>query len=350
MELKDVGGSLAGLQKIIEGWKPATGINPIERDLVLQRLREIYELVLLADISQGEVQECSSGVTVGEEEPRTNESSCDCPHEQSAGEVEQQEPEAEVESEIAGTLFRHEDILEFRPESARDRKALLSLYDEDDEEAKPSVQPELIEIDMVGMMAVEDESEAAAEVEVHSVVVQETIVEEEIVVETEAETEAGSAAQKPAESHTEPVAEPDTEPEDNPDENNVAEAVQQESVREFHGTVSVTDMHKPVLGEALNNGTHVIGETIEKHPRDIASVIVAGEKTSLRSMIGFNDRFMIMNELFEGDAESYEQALDVFDRFTDLGDALIYIYDNYKWAEQGDGAKLFVDLLSRKLS
>lgn len=103
---------------------------------------------------------------------------------------------------------------------------------------------------------------------------------------------------------------------------------------------------KQVIGEVINAGTHVIGESY------IPSNIVSGVtgKISLKKAIGLNDKYLLIRDLFSGETDLYEKSLTQLDEFTDLNDAMLYIHDNFHWDPNSEGAKLIVELLMNKLS
>lgn len=113
--------------------------------------------------------------------------------------------------------------------------------------------------------------------------------------------------------------------------------------------VSRTDgQPKPVLGDVINAGTHIIGESFGHQGNDIVSNITGS--VGLRKSIGINDRYLLIRDLFRGDAALYDKSIETLDGFTDLNDAMLYVHDNFHWEPDSEGAKLLVELLVNKLS
>ena len=105
-----------------------------------------------------------------------------------------------------------------------------------------------------------------------------------------------------------------------------------------------------VLGEVINHDVQTLADTIAP-PRDMASELLRNEPvTDLRKAIGLNDRFLLIRDLFDGDGEAYERAIEALNGFEDLDDCMIYIAENYAWNPNSDGAKLLMDLLERKFA
>lgn len=105
-----------------------------------------------------------------------------------------------------------------------------------------------------------------------------------------------------------------------------------------------------VLGEVIGGGIHTLADSMIA-PKDMASEIRRQERISdLKQAIGINDKFLLIRDLFEGDAEAYEAALTRLNAFDDLDDCMIFVAENYDWNPGSDGARLLMELLERKLS
>lgn len=102
----------------------------------------------------------------------------------------------------------------------------------------------------------------------------------------------------------------------------------------------------PVLGEVIGSERRTLADTIAPQRSTLGAA--AGSIASIRSAIGINDRFLLIGELFGGDAALYEQAIDALDGMESLDDCLIYAAENYVWNANSDGAKLLFELLERK--
>lgn len=114
-----------------------------------------------------------------------------------------------------------------------------------------------------------------------------------------------------------------------------------------------TAPHKKVFGEVLSdNGSIPMNEALGKQNNhtDVASKLQAKSiNGDLRQHIGINDRFMIIRNLFGGSSEAFNATMAQLNTFTDLDDALLYIQDHYNWNPDDESVKLIVDLLERKL-
>lgn len=73
----------------------------------------------------------------------------------------------------------------------------------------------------------------------------------------------------------------------------------------------------------------------------------------LREAIGINDKFLFINELFNGDLERYNKVIDELNGFSGLSGAQTYLAElqvQYQWAEEGAAYQKMNILLERKFS
>lgn len=162
-----------------------------------------------------------------------------------------------------------------------------------------------------------------------------------------------------AEPVVEPVAEPVVEPavelveEPAVEEPVVAAVEKEEKISTLHSPLS-TPKRSPLLSLYEDAPTPVVGEQFcEKQSvaDSIACPKGVAESTpvaSLRAAIGVADRFLLINELFAGDSNAYESAIEVLDAQPSLDDCVIYISENYSWRANAEGTKLIMTLLQRK--
>ncbi len=107
---------------------------------------------------------------------------------------------------------------------------------------------------------------------------------------------------------------------------------------------------EPVLGEVINNDVRTVADTISP-VRNVASEIARKERIDdIAGALGVNDRYLLIRDLFKGDAVAYEAAIARLNGFDNLDDCMIYIVETYDWNPNSDGAKLLMDLVERKYS
>ncbi len=298
-----------------------TGIYEIERDLLLERLRGVYASVLALDVvtEEDRVIDALLGVVAG------------------VAEDDEAEPEIEVER----------------------------IYPSDDE-PEPIVEDEPTADEEIGV-----EEESAEEELLHpteeDVVVEVESAEEEIVVEEEVVVEEAVAEEEPVKEsasaeidHQKAMSLYDDDDESNEEEEGEVlyladdeegeeepEQVEEDAVEE-----EVEVEQEPINEEPAEEEEAVVEEGqyegfVEPQVVDVATA--ASASMSLRQSIGINDKFILLRDLFAGDNDYYESSIDKLDEFDNLDEAMLYIYDNFRWSPNSEGARLLMELLARKL-
>ncbi|MBR2026561.1 MAG: hypothetical protein IKA07_05445 [Alistipes sp.] len=100
------------------------------------------------------------------------------------------------------------------------------------------------------------------------------------------------------------------------------------------------------MGEQFASEQPSVADTIAP----LKGVAESAPLESLRSAIGVADRFMLIRELFDGDAERYNAAIDALDAQPSFDDCLIYIAEHYSWRADREGTKFMMELLQRKFN
>jgi hypothetical protein len=120
-----------------------------------------------------------------------------------------------------------------------------------------------------------------------------------------------------------------------------------------HETIPTPAPEEPamptILGDAMAAGHKSLGDSFHGTKRDVASQITV-DKTTLKRAIGINDRFLMIRDMFGGDAAAFDRTVTKLDSFTELDEAIIWIHDNFDWNADSKGAAQLVDLLQRKLA
>lgn len=334
----------------------AKEVSAIERDLALEKLRNIYDLLLGVAVAP-EVQEPLAESVIelieelvdeveefdNEEEEPTEE-----PEVELAEEPAEDEPQEELEDSVIELIEElvdevevfdnDEDVEELktetepepepkpavepevRPKTKLAHSAILALYDDDDEEDDVNDAPaEVDEVDVAEEDAVEEQE--------NEVVIDMT---ELVPPVTEPENEEGESADPEAVTAAEAVEPATSEPE------------------EVEPKVAAAEPAKVVLGEVLGADQPTLADRIAADaPADVASL--ANAQKSLVEMIGLNDKFILLRDLFHNNHDYYEAAIDQLDEFESIDEAMLFIHDNFQWNPNSEGAKLMVELLTNKL-
>lgn len=112
------------------------------------------------------------------------------------------------------------------------------------------------------------------------------------------------------------------------------------------------------IAAAQTEGPQVLGDVIGAGTTTLAEAVAASQPTvqtvqndrvnTLRAAIGINDRFIMIRDLFGGDGAAFDQAMDELDAFEDFNECLVYM-STYRWNPNSDGARMLMDLVTRKL-
>lgn len=335
MESTKIEQRLQRISSIVKGWSSGN-IPRIERDMVLEELRHLYDAVLDYKAETPEV----------EERPE--------PHVVAVVESAEDNFDKGIENSTNDIVDDFDDAL--------DIDALLGIGLSESETSENEIsQEETIEEQLV----VEESKEVVEEV-VERVVEEvkeepKTEVEEEPKVEVKEEpkeervlsglfdledipVKAKSGRRMislygdgvPREINPKPqTPEPEPTPAPKPEPIVVEAPKEQQEVEQ-----------PKCIGDILGSKTTLADQMI----KDDAPTTPFNRITDIRKAMGLNDRFLMIRDLFAGDAERFEATIDTINEFDDLDECMIYIVENFKWNPDSEGAKLLVSLIERKLA
>ena len=208
-------------------------------------------------------------------------------------------------------------------------------------EEQPEITPNAPNASIPPIPSIEEEPEEEPEVEV------ELLFDESS--EEELETESGELRTENEEQQTEneeqseiapsaPSTPTAAEPQDE-----LSSLVTHHSSNKRSPLLSLYEESAPVIGEQFHDAPSVADTIV--CPKGVSE---NAPISSLREAIGVADRFMLIRELFEGDAAAYDSAIDALDKQPSFDDCIIYIAENYTWSTNSQATKLVMDLLQRK--
>ena len=95
-----------------------------------------------------------------------------------------------------------------------------------------------------------------------------------------------------------------------------------------------------------------LGEKLqEEEDHSLAAKLQHKKVTDLRTAIGINDKFLLVNELFAGSMERYNKSIENLNDLPTLDGALGYmdeLYVQYQWNRNNEAYKKLMDLVRRK--
>lgn len=355
MALKRVDERLSRLTSMVEKWNMSGDVPRIERDMALEELRRIYD-ELLDYNPQSVVDDAAPSVDVVEGEA-----------------VKSNAVVGLAESVMPSDIVTPVESVGDAFDDALDIDAILGLSGDD---SISIVEPNAED-------AIETEQETEPQQEMESE--QESEQEKESMPQLDVEPDQDSEPQQNIE--IEQVSEAEQEP-----ETEVAESAQERPVggglfdmddipvrtKGGRRMISLYDVPKgvtpaaePVVEpaevttivapqpapEPREEGPQRLGDVIAKNVTTLADKMAEEQPTAafnritdIRKAIGLNDRFLMIRDLFGGDATLYDKTITRLNEFDDLDECMIYIVENFRWNPDSEGAKLLVSLLERKLS
>lgn len=258
------------------------------------------------------------------EEPEESEESEEVVYVAEEDETEAEEPAAEVEPEVDEESDSVEVVEDIDPDSA--------FEPEEDEEATPEPAPES-----------EPTPEPISEPEPKKVIVEPSLFGDyEPISRKSTHARCKIMALYEEEPAVAPKPEPKVEVESAPAP--TPAPVPAPTPAPAPKVEPAVDTENKVLGEVITPKT-TIADTITP----VVSVAEDRPVATLRGAISVVDRFMLMRDLFDDDAQLYEQTIDALEAMDNLDDCIIYIAENFAWRPSSEGAKLMMDLLQRKL-
>src|ERR1051326_3086156 len=91
--------------------------------------------------------------------------------------------------------------------------------------------------------------------------------------------------------------------------------------------------------------------TSKKPEESVAEKLSHKKVSDLKSVIGINEKFQFINELFDGNMKEYNVALDQINNFSSLGEAVNYLAnlkEVYKWNAENPIVSNFEELVQRR--
>ncbi len=82
--------------------------------------------------------------------------------------------------------------------------------------------------------------------------------------------------------------------------------------------------------------------------QDLSSKLQSKPIRDIGTSLGLNDRFKLINELFNGDQDSFQQTINILDNASNFNEAFNYINTSYDWDMEDDAVQMLLDLVRRK--
>lgn len=348
MDLKNINDILSRLSLMADGWQKRGSAPAIERDLALEELRRLYEELLHAE---GDATLAESvGATIAATAPAVNEIEEAIDIDALLGLTEEDyapKPVAEPAPE---------KVIEVAPEPTPEEVVEVAPEPIMVEEPKRPIVEAVVETEVIQELVEEDVLEPTLEPtpEPTPEPISEPISEQQTVaiggglfdiddipVRTKSKRKIISLYNAPVA----PVVEPQAKVESKPLPQPASTPAPQPTPKPMPQPAPQSAPTR--LGDVLGGGVTTLAD---KMADDTQPTQPMNRISDLRKAIGLNDKFLMIRDLFDGDAARYEDTIDTLNEFDDLDECMIYIIENFAWNPDSEGAKLLVSLIERKLA
>lgn len=365
MDLKNINDILSRLSLMADGWHQRGSVPAIERDVALEELRRLYEELLHAEGDAALAE--SVGAAIAATAPAVNEIEDAIDIDALLGLTEddyapKQEPTPKAEP-------TPEVVVEVAPEVVEVAPAPIEVATEVVEVAPaPEIAPASVEVAPAPEIIPEPIEVAPTPIEVAPAPVVEPVVEpmpepapqpqtvaiggglfdiDDIPVRTKSKRKIISLYSTPTTHVVESAPKAEPAPQPTPAHKEEPQSAPTPKPMPKPAPQPVQPSAPARLGDVLGGGVTTLAD---KMADDAQPTQPMNRISDLRKAIGLNDKFLMIRDLFDGDAERYEDTIDTLNEFDDLDECMIYIIENFAWNPDSEGAKLLVSLIERKLA
>ena len=374
MNIEFIKSEIKRLSLIVEDWREGESVPTIERDLALDKIKSLYNILRFGE-AEGAAEQYTIPVAPPAADDDNAAEECDAPEEK---DVEVEFIFAEEDEE--GTV---DEV-----ESEEEQSANDEITETATEIAAATINVGMPEVDNADEKQEEEIADVAEPIVVEQPTVATAVVEEQPIEDKKpltAEKSKATASINSLFGADEPRREPrskhqrmmsiyndEPKPEKVVDISKIFDMDDDESDVEIFATPTpkpqpqakrvveydeeplksgetIADVKTVTLADAMAQNATTLADTIAA-PAALGEEINHSHIKSLRKAIGINDKFLMIRDLFGGDGDLYEQTLDALEEFESFDDCLLYIAENHpEWNPDSEGAKFLTQLLERKL-
>lgn len=120
-------------------------------------------------------------------------------------------------------------------------------------------------------------------------------------------------------------------------------------VQQPQGSLFQNETKKPTesLGESLGKDVRSMNDTMSKKESDLASKFQSKPIADIRAAINLGDRFLFIKELFNGNADEFNQTIDTLNSKQSMNDAKA-VLSKYNWEDNNETVDYFMSIVQRK--
>ena len=122
-----------------------------------------------------------------------------------------------------------------------------------------------------------------------------------------------------------------------------------DALKKNQETETEKDEHK-TLGDKYQGSKKFIDEQLSKQygSEGITSKMQNKPIPDLAKAIGLNEKFLFINELFDGDSSKFKDTINMLNNAADFNEAYSYITGNFSWNMKSETVQKILELVRRK--
>ena len=356
---------LAEITASVERINNAEMAHPLDKDLLLSQIKDLYATALKIEAKAEEHKEVESAEDFVQEGPQTFDPS------KTEVAPQAEEPVAEPETPTVNTDFesleKPEDSIP-KPEPTPEPEPELPQDDE------PEISPELEnmgETELYGPLPeefkelepLESDEEETPEPELEPGPVHEPTPEEKADVAERVMNRKNAIENLVSQQHTitsatkAPEMETPSSTESQPQFSlfdympGASRVVENIAPAPQKPVVEPTPEPQPQASTIINPAPTPAPAPVAPQQTPVAPV--APKYTDLRSIIGINDKFTFINDLFEKDMRNYNEFINTLNKIEDLDEARSFVQQNatlHNWDKESMAVQLFMSVYKRRYS
>lgn len=105
------------------------------------------------------------------------------------------------------------------------------------------------------------------------------------------------------------------------------------------------------IEQQIEETLKMVMPSIPASGQSLADKLGQSKVQDLTKAFGISEKFLFMNELFEGDSESYKKALNTLNNFSSWDEAekeLLNLSNNYNWDQESEYVNRFMTVVERR--
>ncbi|MBN2212997.1 MAG: hypothetical protein JW723_02030 [Bacteroidales bacterium] len=106
-----------------------------------------------------------------------------------------------------------------------------------------------------------------------------------------------------------------------------------------------------ILSDRFKKQTTSLNENMiqSKGIYDLSTRLQTKPISNIQNAIGLNDKFLFINELFDGETDKYNQTIEILNNATHFNEAYNYLVEKFQWDMDSEPVQKILDLIRRKL-